>query len=73
MRALKLHRNRGEGQTQGFFYYFPPPYSLSENFSGGGVDCTILASGGRFDCKIFGREAPENGAEGAVLEKFPKF
>ena len=24
-------------------------------------------------CKIFGREAPENGAEGAVLENFSDF
>ena len=32
-----------------------------------------FSSGGGLSCKIFGREAPENGAEGAVLENFSNF
>ena len=31
-----------------------------------------LASGG-LELQVFGREAPENGAEGAVLENFSDF
>ena len=42
---------------------------LSENFWG--TSCTILASGVRF--QDFRFEAPENGAEGAVLEIFFDF
>ena len=32
-----------------------------------------LASGGGLELQVFGREAPENGAEGAVLENFSDF
>ena len=39
---------------------------------GGGFDCTILASGG-VRLQDFRREAPEIGAEGAVLENFCDF
>ena len=39
---------------------------------GGGLSCTILASGG-VRLQDFRREAPENGAEGAVLENFCDF
>ena len=36
-----------------------------------GYDCTILASEGEgYDCKIVGRETPENGTEATVLEFF---
>ena len=38
----------------------------------GGFDCTILASGG-VRLQDFRREAPEIGAEGAVLENFCDF
>ena len=39
---------------------------------GGGLSCTILASGG-VRLQDFRREAPEIGAEGAVLENFCDF
>ena len=38
-----------------------------------GVSIAGFRPTGDFGCKIFGREAPENGAEGAVLEKFCVF
>ena len=39
----------------------------------GGSSLFVSSRGGGCGCKVFGREAPENGAEGAVLENFSDF
>ena len=38
-----------------------------------GVTRTILASGGEVNCKVFGRETPQQVAEGASLDNFGDF
>ena len=47
--------------------------TFRESPEGGGLSCTILASGGGVRLQDFRREAPEIGAEGAVLENFCDF
>ena len=63
-----------EGSNQGCATRFPRGggSTFREIPQGGGFDCTILASGG-VRLQDFRREAPEIGAEGAVLENFCDF
>ena len=54
--------------------YFPTPCSLSVFSARGLVRISRFRSeGGGQDSKIFGREGPENGVEGVVLENFSDF
>ena len=55
-----------KGYNQGCPWYFP---KISE---GGGVELHDFALGG-VRLQVFQREAPENGADGAVLEFFFDF
>ena len=56
--------------NQGFFNHFPTPWPLSE---GGRLELQGFGPQGGLELQVFGREAPENGAEGAVLENFYDF
>ena len=48
-----------------------PPFTLRYFLRG--VTRTILASGGEVNCKVFGRETPQQVAEGASLDNFGDF
>ena len=51
--------------------------TINQGFStmlpGGGPAEAFFGEGWGFRCKIFGREAPKNGAENAVLQNFGDF
>ena len=60
------------GVRAGFFTTFRGGVHFPSEGSGW-VSIAGFRPQGGVGCKIFGREAPENGAEGAVLENFGVF
>ena len=62
----------GHAPHRRFLKSVPGGSSLSVFPRGQCSYCSILARRGSY-CRIFGREMPENGAEGAVLENFCDF